>query len=86
MICCGSSIFNQLLTLRIKKNLTKLNPTELALLILSTIFMRGLFTSGALQSVDKPMPELVKVLHRILPYLAVLSSTGLLILIAASEK
>jgi len=44
--------------------------------------MLELFTSGALLSVDKPMPELVIVLHRILPYLAVLFSTGLLLLIA----
>jgi hypothetical protein len=41
----------------------------------------GLFVTGALVSIDHPMPPLVSTLHHLLPYLALLSTAATLYLL-----
>lgn len=51
-----------------------LSAAELASGIVTGLFILGLFATGALLSIDKPMPAIVARLHHITPYLAVLST------------
>ena len=55
---------------------TKLNATELTISVVTGLLFLGAIISGGLVSIDKPMPAVVPVLHRLLPYLVVLA-TGL---------
>ena len=54
-----------------------LNSIELAALCLSILFFAGLVASGGLLSTERPMPVVVQFIHKISPYLAVVSSATL---------
>ncbi len=58
-----------------------LSAVELAAGIVTGVFFLGLFVTGGLLSIDKPMPEIVLKLHHTIPYLAVLSTAGTLYLV-----
>jgi len=55
-----------------------LSPVELAASVATGLLLIGLFASGALVSIDKPMPAIVLKLHHISPYLAVLATAATL--------
>jgi hypothetical protein len=50
----------------------------------SGLFFAGTIATGALLSVDKPMPPAILVLHRIMPFLTVLSTAATLYLLLAT--
>jgi hypothetical protein len=58
-----------------------LSAVELAAGIVTGVFFLGLFATGGLLSIDRPMPEIVLKLHHVIPYLAVLSTAGTLYLV-----
>jgi len=58
-----------------------LSAAELAAGVVTGLFILGLFVTGALLSIDKPMPAIVSRLHHITPYLAVLSTVVALYLL-----
>lgn len=53
--------------------------------VLSGGFFLGLFVTGGLLSIGKPMPAFVQKLHYIMPYLAALSSGVTLYLLLSRE-
>ena len=59
----------------------RLSAAELAAGVVTGLFILGLFVTGALLSIDKPMPAIVSKLHHITPYLAVLSTAVALYLL-----
>ena len=58
-----------------------LNAAELAAGVVTGLFILGLFVTGGLLSIDKPMPAVVSRLHHLTPYLAVLSTAVTLYLL-----
>jgi len=62
-----------------------LNAAELSAGVVTGLFILGLFVTGALLSIDKPMPAIVLRLHRITPYLAVLSTAVTLYLLLSRQ-
>jgi hypothetical protein len=54
---------------------------EWAVLILSAVFFVAAIVTGGLVSVEKTMPVFLSVLHKVLPYLAVLSTAASLYLL-----
>jgi hypothetical protein len=58
-----------------------LDAAELAASVVTGLFILGLFVTGALLSIDKPMPAIVSRLHHISPYLAMLSTAVTLYLL-----
>jgi len=58
-----------------------LSPVELLASVVTGLFLVGLFVTGALVSIDKPMPVIVLKLHHIMPYLAVPSTAATLSLL-----
>ncbi len=63
-------------TIRKLGQVTKLNSTELTISVVTGLLFLGATISGGLVSIDKPLPAVVPVLHRLLPWLVVLA-TGL---------
>jgi len=53
---------------------TALGVTEVIASVVTGLFLVSLFVTGALVSIDKPMPPIVATAHHILPYLALASS------------
>ena len=45
------------------------------------LFFVGLFVTGALVSIEKPMPAIVATIHHVLPYLALAATAGTLYLL-----
>ncbi|HWQ46219.1 MAG TPA: hypothetical protein VN376_05090 [Longilinea sp.] len=59
--------------------LNKVSPLtglELTAVIAAVVFFVAAIVTGGLVSVDKPMPDFVSWLHKIIPYLALLSSAA----------
>ena len=63
-------------TIRKLGQVTKLNSTELTISLVTGLLFIGAIISGGLVSIDKSMPAVVPVLHKLLPWLVVLA-TGL---------
>lgn len=63
-------------TLYRANQVTTLNAVTLVAGIATGLFFVGLFATGALASLDKPVPTLVLRLHHALPYLAALSTAA----------
>jgi len=63
-----------------------LSTVELIAGIITGLFFLGLFVTGALLSIDKPMPVIVLKLHHIIPYLAVLSTAIALYLLLSRKS
>jgi hypothetical protein len=59
----------------------KLSSVELVAAIVTGLFFLGTIVTGGLLSVDKPMPAIVLWLHRITPFLTVLSTAATLYLL-----
>jgi len=59
----------------------RLNPLQLILVIASAVFFLGLIATGGLLSAGKVMPAIVLALHRVIPYLTVLSTGSALFLL-----
>jgi hypothetical protein len=60
----------------------RLGATEIVASVVTGLFLIGLFATGALLSIDKPMPVIVLRLHHVAPYLAVLSTAVTLYLLS----
>jgi hypothetical protein len=59
----------------------KLSAIELTAGVVTGLFFLGTIATGGLLSVDKPMPAIVLWLHRIMPFLTVLSTAATLYLL-----
>ncbi len=58
-----------------------LAAVELTASVVTGLFLLGLFVTGGLASISRPMPAIVLKLHHITPYLAVLSAAAALYLL-----
>jgi hypothetical protein len=63
----------------------RLGATEIIASVVAGLFLIGLFATGALLSIDKPMPPIVLRLHHVTPYLAVLSTAVTLYLLLSRK-
>lgn len=64
---------------------TPLSAIEWVAGVAAVLSFVGLFVTGALVSIDKPMPAIVARLHHILPYLAVLATVVTLYLLGRNS-
>jgi hypothetical protein len=60
---------------------TALNAIEVIASVVTGLIVLGLFVTGALLSIDHPMPAIVTKLHHIMPYLAALATAATLYLL-----
>jgi hypothetical protein len=51
-----------------------ISPIGLAAIVVTILFFVGLVATGGLLSTEKPMPVFISAIHKLLPYLTVLSS------------
>lgn len=58
-----------------------LNAGEIIAALGSTLCFVALFATGALLSLNQPVPELVRTIHHLAPYFALLCATGALLLL-----
>lgn len=63
-----------------------LSPVELAASVVTGLCILGLFATGALLSIDKPMPAIFLQLHHITPYLALLSTAATFFLLLGRKS
>lgn len=59
-----------------------LGAVEVVTAVVAGLFFVGLFVTGALLSIEKPMPAIVATVHHVLPYLALASTAGTLYLLS----
>jgi len=59
-----------------------LNSLKIGLVAAAGIFFVSTIITGGLLSTDKPMPAIVHRLHQIIPYLTVLSTAAVLLIVA----
>jgi len=62
--------------------LAPLNSLKFGLVAAAGIFFVSTIITGGLLSTDKPMPAIVHRLHQIIPYLTVLSTVAVLLVVA----
>jgi hypothetical protein len=74
------------ITLYRTNQVAALSTIELIAGVVTGLFFIGLFVTGALLSIDKPMPAIVLKLHHIIPYLAVLSTAITLYLLLSRRS
>jgi len=74
------------ITLYRTSQIAGLSPIELAAGVVTGLFILGLFVTGALLSIDKPMPAIVLQLHHITPYLALLSTAATFLLLLSRKS
>lgn len=65
--------------------MTTLSTTDLAAGVVTGLIFAGLFTTGSLLSIAKPMPAIVLGVHQVIPYLAVLSTALSLFLLQSRQ-
>jgi DMSO reductase anchor subunit len=58
-----------------------LSPVQITSIIVTVLFFVGLVATGSLLSAEKEMPSTVKVLHRVMPYLTIISTGVMLYLL-----
>lgn len=58
-----------------------LGALEVVVGAVTVLLAVGLFATGALVSIDRPMPPFVSILHHLVPYLALLSTAATLYLL-----
>lgn len=58
-----------------------LGPAEIAAIVVTVLFFAGTVAAGGLLSIDKPMPAAISMMHKLLPYVAVLSTAVTLYLL-----
>lgn len=51
-----------------------LSPTEIIAIVIAVLFFIGLVATGGLLSAEKPVPLSVSMIHKLFPYLTVLST------------
>jgi hypothetical protein len=56
-------------------------PVQIAVIVVTVLLFITTVAAGGMLSVDKPMPLVVSWMHKLLPYVAVLSTGGCLLLL-----
>lgn len=74
------------ITLYRTNQVAALRPVELAASIVTGLLILGLFATGALMSIAKPMPTIVLKLYHVIPYLAVLSTAATLFFLLSRKS
>ena len=62
-----------------------LGPAEIAAIVVTILFFAGTVATGGLLSIDKPMPTAISMIHKLLPYVAVLSTAATLYLLLSRK-
>jgi len=62
-----------------------LNPVEITAIVATVLFFAGTVAAGDLLSIDKPMPVAISMMHKLSPYLTVLSTTVILKLLLSRK-
>ena len=73
LIALGAVVFLFLAVHRAQQTVP-LGPREITVLVITGLFFAGTILAGGLLSLGKPVPEAVAWVHRLFPYLNVLSS------------
>jgi hypothetical protein len=63
-----------------------LGPAEIIAIVVTVLFFIGVVAAGGLLSIDKPMPVIVSMMHKLLPYVAVLSTAVTLYLLLSRKS
>jgi hypothetical protein len=74
------------ITLYRTNQVAALRPVESLAVIVTGFLLLGLFVTGGLLSIEKPMPAIILKLHHITPYLAVLSTAVALLFLLGRES
>jgi len=75
LISLGILVYLIVTVVQVNK-VAQLTGLEMAAVIAAVVFFVAAIATGGLVSVDKPMPEFVPWLHKIIPYLALVSSAA----------
>jgi hypothetical protein len=70
-----------IMTVRQVHQAAPLGPAEIAAIVVTILLFVGVVAAGGLLSVDKPMPVAVSMVHKLLPYVTVLSTAVTLYLL-----
>ncbi len=70
-----------IVTVRQVHQVAPLGPAEIAVIVITVLFFIAVVAAGGLLSVDNPMPVAVSMVHKLLPYVAVLSTAVTLYLL-----
>jgi hypothetical protein len=70
-----------IVTVRQVHQVAPLGAAEIAAIVVTVLFFVGVVAAGGLLSVDKSMPVAVSMVHKLLPYVAVLSTAVTLYLL-----
>lgn len=62
-----------------------LSPVEITAIVVTVLFFAGTVTAGGLLSIDKPMPAAISMMHKLFPYLTVLSTATTLYLLVSRK-
>jgi ABC-type multidrug transport system permease subunit len=80
LIALAAAVFLIVTARRVTKE-SPLTSTETAAIIVAGLVFLATGITGGLASIDKPLPRLVTTLHRVLPYLTLLSTAASLYLL-----
>ncbi len=75
LVALGAVVYLGIIAYQLHKS-APFTAIQIALLVLTGVFLIGLFVTGALLSVDKSMPTFVKLIHHIAPYLMLASTAA----------
>ncbi len=70
-----------IVTVRQVHQVAPLGPAEIAVIVITVLFFIAVVAAGGLLSVDNPMPVAVSMVHKLIPYVAVLSTAVTLYLL-----
>lgn len=84
LIALGTLVYLTIIIVRMD-NAIPLTQAQLTVGILSAALFALTIITGGLSSIDKPMPDILLKLHRVAPYLTVLSTAAALYLILSAR-
>ena len=80
LIGLGMGIFLALSVYRVHQ-VTPLTPVQIVVLVITVLFFAINVATGSLLSAEKPMPIVVSFLNKFMPYLTILSTAALIVLV-----
>jgi hypothetical protein len=84
LIGLAAGVFLVMTVYRIHR-VAPLSPVEITAIVVTVLFFAGTVTAGGLLSIDKPMPAAISMMHKLFPYLTVLSTAVTLYLLLSHK-
>jgi hypothetical protein len=84
LIGLAAGVFLVMTVYRIHQ-MAPLNPVEITAIVVTVLFFAATVAAGGLLSIDKPAPAVISMMHKLFPYLAVLSTAVTLYLLLSRK-